>query len=127
MDVSLRAAAFVALGGALGCAARYVVGAALTRGLFPWGTLAVNLLGSFVIAILMFGAVARGTMGDDARMFLATGVLGGFTTMSSFAFETVALFEESGSRAAGYVALTVVGCLAMAFLGRAIARAVAGA
>lgn len=122
-DWSLRAALFVAAGGALGCVLRYAVGVWLTRD-YPWGTIAVNLLGSFLIALLIFGAVERGLLGEETRLLLVTGVLGGFTTMSSFAYETLVIGDRGGAwRASLYVAVTVLGCLGMAMLGRAVARA----
>lgn len=118
-DLSLRAALLVAFGGALGSVLRYAAGALLSRPGHPWGTLAVNLAGSFLIALLLFGALPRMGLGPDARVFLVTGVLGGFTTMSAFAYETVALAEAGlAARAAGYAALTLAGSLGMAFAGR---------
>ncbi len=86
----------VALGGALGSLLRYALGAwaqgALGPG-FPWSTLLVNALGSFLI-----GAVVRlsleGALSGEARLFLAVGVLGGFTTFSSLSYETLALLQE---------------------------------
>lgn len=122
-DVDLRSALLVMAGGALGCLLRYLAGMWLTRGEYPWGTLAVNLLGSFLIAVLMFGPFERGNLPDGARILLATGILGGFTTMSSFAFETLWIGEKSFARAAGYATLTFAGSLGMAWLGRALARA----
>lgn len=119
VDLSLRAVSLVALGGAAGCVLRYVAGALLTRADYPWGTVAVNLLGSFAIGLLLFGGLARGGLGPDARLFLVTGILGGFTTMSTFAYETVALLETGEvARAAGYATLTLVGGVGMAFAGR---------
>lgn len=125
-DFSLRAALLVAAGGALGCVLRYAAGAWLTRSDgYPWGTLAVNVAGSFLIAVLMFGLYERGMMGSDARFLLVTGVLGGFTTMSSFAYETLAIAQRAAWwRGAGYVALTLAGSLGAAWLGRAAARAI---
>lgn len=126
-DWSLRAALLVAVGGALGCVLRYFAGVWLTRSDYPWGTVFVNLLGSFVIAVFMFGAVARGWFGADARVFFVTGVLGGFTTMSSFAYETTAFLDDGeAARALGYAALTVAGSLAMALAGRAVANLLPG-
>ncbi len=86
----------VALGGALGSFLRYALGAwaqgVLGPG-FPWSTLLVNALGSFLI-----GAVVRlsleGALSGEARLFLAVGVLGGFTTFSSLSYETLALLQE---------------------------------
>lgn len=125
---TLRGALLVAVGGALGCVLRYFVGAWLTRDDYPRGTLAVNLVGSLLMALLMFGALERGLLGPDARLLLVTGVLGGFTTMSSFAYETGAFLDDGEYwRATGYVALTVLGSLGMMLLGRAIVRALPGA
>lgn len=127
VEWSLRAVALVALGGSLGCVLRYAAGVLLTRSDYPWGTVVVNLLGSFVIGVLMFGLVARGALGPDARLFVATGVLGGFTTMSSFAYETAAFLEDGEAwRAFGYAALTVLGSLGMVLAGRFAAQALAG-
>ncbi|HLE97405.1 MAG TPA: fluoride efflux transporter CrcB [Candidatus Thermoplasmatota archaeon] len=122
-----RAVVLVALGGALGCVLRYFAGVWLSRGGFPWGTVAVNLAGSFAIGVVMFAAIQRGTFGPEARVFLVTGILGGFTTMSSFAYETSAFVDDSEwARAAGYATLNVVGSLGAAFLGRATVTAMAG-
>jgi CrcB protein len=119
--LEFRHVAAVALGGALGCVARYGVGLALTRGPMPWGTVAVNLLGSLALGALVFSAAARG-LDAETRLFLTTGILGGFTTMSSFGVESVGLWEEGEhALAAGYIALNVGGSIAAAFLGRAIA------
>lgn len=126
VEVSLRAALLVAAGGAAGCVLRYVVGAWLTRPDYPWGTLAVNLVGSFIVALVMFWGLANGGLAPGMRLFLVTGVLAGFTTMSSFAYETLALAEGAEAwRAVGYVLVTVIGSLAMAVGGRAVAHALA--
>jgi len=123
LDVSIRALALVAGGSAIGGALRFLVQTWLTRQDFPWGTVAVNLAGSFLIGLLMFGAIARGYFGADTRVFLGVGLLGGFTTMSSFAYETLAFAEDAEVlRAIAYAALTVFGSLAMAYLGRLAAR-----
>ena len=127
LDVSLRALALVAGGTAIGGALRFVMQAWLTRQDFPWGTVAVNLIGSFLIGLAMFGAIARGYFGADTLFFVAIGVLGGFTTMSSFAYETLALAEDAEIlRAIAYAALTVTGSLGMAYLGRLAARLAPG-
>lgn len=120
--------ALVALGGALGCVLRYFAGVWLTRVDWPWGTIFVNLAGSFLIAVFMFGGMARGWFGPDARVFVVTGILGGFTTMSSFAYETMAFVEDKEFyRATVYAAITIVGSLGMAALGRAAASVLPGA
>jgi len=127
-DWTLRAVAFVALGGALGCVLRYFAGVWLTRSDWPWGTIFVNLAGSFAIAVLLFGGVSRGWLGPDARFLLVTGLLGGFTTMSSFTYETLAFVEDKEFyRATLYAAITVVGSLGMAALGRVAANLLPGA
>lgn len=120
LEGSPRAALLVALGGALGCLARYAVSVPLSRA-YPWGTLAVNVAGSFAIALLLFGLAPKGDFGADARALLVTGLLGGFTTMSSFAYETVLLAHEGHSWQAGaHVVMNVGGSVGAAFLARAI-------
>jgi CrcB protein len=114
----------VALGGALGSLARYGVARAwpVSPGGFPVPTLTVNLVGSFAIGLLYVWISARGVAGaDSARLFWMTGVLGGFTTYSAFALEATLLgFSTSGF---AYVAVTLVGCIALAWLGRFIGAA----
>ena len=110
----------VMLGGAIGAAARYHLGGAIGRGAaFPWGTLAVNILGG-----LLMGLLAARMPGDAARLLLGVGVLGGFTTFSAFSLETVTLFEGGAAPAAlAYVAASVIGaCLAL-WLGLVMGRA----
>jgi fluoride exporter len=112
---------WVAAGGALGSVARYGVARLwpMAPGGFPVPTLTVNLLGSFAIGLLYIWITARGESGGDTlRLFWMTGVLGGFTTYSAFALESTLLgFSVTGAL---YMAATVVGCLAAAWLGRAI-------
>ena len=107
----------VGVGGALGSLARY--GAyrlwPAAPGGWPVPTLVVNLVGSFAIGLLYMYVAARGATADNARLFWMTGVLGGFTTYSAFALETVLLgFSWTGM---AYVLITVFGCLAAAVLG----------
>jgi CrcB protein len=104
----------VALGGAIGSVARYGAYVALAGASgFPWGTLAVNYIGSFVIGII---AAAEPT--PDARLFLMTGICGGFTTFSAFSLDTVSLMREGQmSKALAYVGASLVGCLAATYLG----------
>lgn len=105
--------ALVALGGALGSMLRYALSVQATAALgtgFPWGTLAVNVLGSAAIGV----AAGLGVSGG-ARLLLVTGVLGGFTTFSAFSLETGELFERHPVLAALYVAASVgLGLLAFA-------------
>src|SRR5688500_7354389 len=110
---------WVGLGGALGSIARYHIGRiAMARApSFPWGTLAVNLLGCLVISILM-QLVMRGRLQEEARVALGIGLIGGFTTYSSFNFEMIALAHSGHwGRAVVYVAATFFGCLALGVLG----------
>lgn len=118
---TLRAFALVAVGGALGSALRYAANLSLHHVDYAWGTLAVNVLGSFLIAAIVFGPVASGRIDPATRLFLATGILGGFTTMSGFALE-VAAYVDNGqlARAFGWSALMVGGSLAAVFAGRAV-------
>jgi CrcB protein len=80
----------VAVGGFAGATARYGVGLALPTG-FPWGTLAVNVAGSFLLGIVLYEARLLGRVGPETRLLLATGFLSSFTTYSTFAAETAAL------------------------------------
>lgn len=119
-------AALVGLGGAVGSIARYGVGLALSALLgatFPWGTLAVNLSGSFAAGVLLGIGDARG-LAAPARLLMITGFLGGYTTFSAFAAESVRLAEQQGLVAAGVnvAANLAIGLLAAAVglgLGRA--------
>lgn len=114
----------VALGGALGSVARYAVGVsarALAPG-WPWGTLVVNVLGSFAIGLLFAWFMERPAP-EWVRLGLITGVLGGFTTFSAFSIETLELMRSSGSVAAAiYVAATLAIGLAACALGLWAAR-----
>jgi CrcB protein len=120
----------VALGGALGSVARYGVGALAAQLLgpaFPWGTLLVNLTGSFLIALVMHLALTGTVISLEMRIFLTTGIMGGFTTYSSFNYETLALLNQRAYWLAGMnLAGTVLGCLVAGVLGLAAGRAVVG-
>jgi CrcB protein len=111
----------VGLAGAVGSIGRYLLSGWATRSDFPSGTLLVNVVGCFLIGLLLFGGVAGGWMGPQARIWIGIGLLGGFTTMSSFTYDTVALVEGAEyARATANVALTFVSCLGATFLGRAV-------
>ena len=110
--MSLAGVLLVALGGAAGSVARHLVSLLALSQLgmgFPWGTLAVNVLGSGLIGL----AAGAGLQGD-ARLLLVTGFLGGFTTFSAFSLETNALAERAPWLAAAYVAASI-GLGALAF------------
>jgi CrcB protein len=102
---------WIGLGGFAGANARYLLqqwGAD-----FPYGTLLANVSGSFVIAFFLTLATGRLAVSPEVRLFVAVGFLGGFTTFSSFSFETFRLIEQSGWGAAGlnFVGNTVLGLL----------------
>jgi CrcB protein len=118
----------VCFGGAIGTGARYLVQTAGVRvtAKFPVGTLTVNVVGSFFISFVMTLALQEAaTMSEDTRLFLTTGILGGFTTYSSFNFETLRLAQGGAmATAATYAAVTLVGCLIAGLLGIQAARLV---
>lgn len=119
----------VMAGGAAGAGARYLVGGAALRALgpdWPWGTFAVNLIGGFAMGLLV-GLIARGSgSGENARLLLGVGVLGGFTTFSAFSLD-VALMLQRGewTSAALYIALSVAGSVAALSAGLALTRVAA--
>lgn len=116
----------VAIGGATGSVARYLTGLAMTRLLgpaFPWGTITVNIVGSFAIGILTELVARKLAAPMEMRLLLVVGFLGGFTTFSSFSLDTLALVERgAGLTAFGYVAASVILSLAAAFGGLALGR-----
>ena len=116
----------VALGGALGSVARYLVNVASSRvfGMgFPWGTLTVNVVGGFAMGLLAALLALKGGS-QEARVFLMTGVLGGFTTFSAFSLDAVALWERGAAGlAVGYVAASVALSIGALFGGLALGRA----
>lgn len=120
---------WIALGSALGGLGRYWcsgVAARLFGETFPWGTLFVNVTGSLVIGFFaaMTGPDGRWMVGGAARQFVMLGLLGGFTTFSSFSLQTLALVEDGQwLRAAGNVGGSVVLCLAAVWLGHVAAVA----
>jgi CrcB protein len=119
----------VCAGGAIGSGARYLVGSwavAAWGTEFPWGTLAVNLTGSFLISVIMDLGLEVGVVGPDLRIFLAVGVMGGFTTYSSFNHETLALAQRGQwGLAAGYVGVTLLGAWVAGLAGLLLAQFVA--
>jgi CrcB protein len=120
----------VCLGGAAGSGARYLLGGWVQRTLavsFPFGTITVNVIGSFLISILMYLGLEKQVISPDLRVVLVTGVLGGFTTYSSFNYETLRLFQDGAlGLAVLNVGATVVACLAAGGMGLVLARVAAG-
>jgi CrcB protein len=111
------------LGSALGGGARLYVSTLVARGLgtqFPWGTLAVNVLGCLAVGVLgaLFSPPGRIHDFQDLRVFLVVGLLGGFTTFSAFSLEALLLVQRGAVPAAlAYVGASLVGCLFAAWLG----------
>ena len=117
---------FVALGGAIGAALRYLtnVGAPRLFGFgFPYGTLAVNIIGSAAMGVLVVVLAHKG--GTRFAPFLMTGVLGGFTTFSAFSLDAVTIYQRGEVfAAAGYVLISVLAAIAALVIGMLIGRAV---
>jgi CrcB protein len=121
----------IGLGGGVGSILRYLLGGLVQGGTgnsaFPAGTLAVNLLGCLAIGVLAELSEARGVLSAGTRALLITGLIGGFTTFSTFANETVSAARDNTLLiAAGNVLLSVVLGLAAVWLGRLLAHAVWG-
>lgn len=119
----------VMIGGAVGSGARYLTGLATLRLFgpgYPYGILAVNLIGGFAMGLLV-GALARLSVpGENWRLLLGVGVIGGYTTFSSFSLDIVTMLQRGdGAGALGYVLLSVIGGVAALFAGLALVRAVA--
>lgn len=112
---------YVAIGGAVGSVARYQLGGWVQARLgaqFPFGTLTVNVLGSFLLGVVMLVGLRSEALSPGARLALSVGLMGGFTTYSTFNYETLRLVEQGGWLwAALNVAATVAGCLAAGALG----------
>jgi len=122
--------ALISLGGALGTAARYLLSVWLLRTLgpaFPYGTLAVNVIGSFLLGVIMQAGLDTTILSPTARVVLGTGVMGGFTTYSTFNYETLQYLQEGAwAMASLNVATTLLVCLAAGALGVAVARGLLG-
>jgi len=121
---------WICLGGALGTGARYALEGWVARAAgpsFPWGTLAVNFLGSFLLGLIMQADLSTGALPPTLRLALTTGVMGGFTTYSTFNYETLRLFQSGAwELGAANIAVTLTACLAGGLAGMAIARGLVG-
>ena len=116
-----------ALGGAIGSAARYLIGLIKVNdsAFFPYKTLAINIIGSFLIGIIASLAAKNAKLDPNMVIFLKVGICGGFTTFSTFALETTSLFQSGRVWAAVlYILLSVTGCIAGVWLGGIIASRV---
>ncbi|HVF02765.1 MAG TPA: fluoride efflux transporter CrcB [Rubrobacteraceae bacterium] len=119
----------VALGGAIGSAARYLMGAFVANRFgpdFPWGTFIVNVSGSFLIGVIL-SLVGGGQLPAGARLFLAVGVMGGYTTFSTYSNETLQLVQGGEVGAAMFNALgQVVAGFIGVYLGVVLGRVLGG-
>ena len=113
----------VGFGGFIGAVLRYWVSGWVQSGFvaFPFGTLGVNFIGSLLLALIMYASEYRGFFGDEARVFLTIGVLGSFTTMSTFSYESIKLLEQDhyilfGLNLVGTITL----CLLAVYLGKVL-------
>ena len=122
-------AILVAFGGAIGSVLRYYVGQWALRLMgpaFPWGTLAVNVVGCFVIGVFAELIARKFDASVELRLLLITGFLGGFTTFSAFSLDAISLFERGEAVAGGiYIAASVGLSMAAVVAGLAVMRALA--
>lgn len=120
----------IALGGALGSVLRFALNEAISNRFgraFPWGTLSINVIGSFLIGALVVLLLERWEVSPAVRLGLMVGVLGGFTTFSSFSLEVVNLMQNGAFlRAMTYVAASVTACILAAAAGIYLARSSLG-
>jgi CrcB protein len=130
MPAPFLASSLVALGGAIGSLLRYQVGRLMTHVLgpavvtaFPWATLTVNVVGSLVMGVLAGWLSKFGQGGEHWRLFVGVGLLGGFTTFSSFSLELMLLIERGQSAYAFlYAAISLLAGLSALYIGLIIMR-----
>jgi fluoride exporter len=119
---------YIALGSAIGGVSRYLLGGLIQRWLhttFPAGTLLVNISGSFLLGAILRYAIETPTLSPEVRALLTVGFCGGYTTFSTFSYESVALLEDGQwTRAGLYVGASIVLSLVGVFLGFGLAREV---
>lgn len=111
----------VAAGGAIGASLRHLSGMIVLRVMgagFPWGTLFVNVLGSFIMGLFIAWMIGKSGVSNEMRLFIATGILGGFTTFSAFSLDVANMIERGAVSAAfAYIAASVIISLAAIFIG----------
>jgi len=119
----------IGIGGFIGAILRYLVSGWFQNGAttFPVGTFGVNVVGSFILSTILFISEYRGVISDETRIFLTIGLLGAFTTMSTFSYESFRLLE---SRHFLYLALNVIGTIFLTmfavYIGKVLAIALGG-
>ncbi len=129
----LAASALVAAGGAVGALARYHLGRSVTLMLgesaasaFPWATFTINIAGSLAMGVLMGWFIRQGATHEGLRLLIGVGLLGGFTTFSTFSFEMLVLLQRGAvGPALAYATGSVLAGLAAAVIGMMIARGAA--
>jgi fluoride exporter len=117
----------IGTGGFIGSVIRYMASGliqARTVGLFPWGTMGVNIIGCLIIGVVL-GFTDRGNLNPEWRLFIATGICGGFTTFSAFSAETIGLIRD-GEWFHGftYILISVISCCLATFTGIVISKMV---
>ena len=124
----MQAYIWIAVGSALGGMARYWCTGAAARlfgETFPWGTLLINILGSFIIGffVSLTGPEGRYVVDQNFRMFVTVGLCGGYTTFSAFSLQSMVLMQEGEwLQAGGYIAASVIVCLLAVWLGHLLAH-----
>lgn len=109
---------YVALGGGIGAALRYVITIVAKPQTFPYTTLAINITGSFILGIIIASGIKHEWLNEQMKLFLATGICGGFTTFSSFSGENIILMQEGKYDLAFiYILASVVAGILAAWLG----------
>lgn len=109
----------VGVGGFIGATSRYGVSHLFRNGSFPYGTLIVNIIGSFALGLLLFSNSSMVSFGDNAKVFLGIGIIGSFTTMSTFSVETFSLIENNEHfKSFMNVFFNLGGCVLGVFLAR---------
>ena len=113
----LQQLGLVAIGGAIGAGLRYLIGTWISYETFPIATITVNLVGSFLLGIIAL-STSQNFISSDLALFLGTGIIGAFTTMSAFSLDTIELLQDGNSTTAGlYVILTFSLCPFLAWCG----------
>ena len=117
----------VIVGGGIGAGIRHLTNIGALRLVgpsYPWGTMAINVIGSFAMGLFIASMMRRGGS-NEVRLFVATGILGGFTTFSAFSLDFATLWERGATLPAfGYALASVIGAIISLFLGLWLARTV---
>ncbi|RUZ72944.1 fluoride efflux transporter CrcB [Mesorhizobium sp. M7A.F.Ca.US.006.01.1.1] len=115
----------VVVGGGIGAGIRHLTNIGALRFVgpnYPWGTMAINIIGSFAMGLFIASMMRRGGS-NEVRLFVATGILGGFTTFSAFSLDFATLWERGATLPAlGYALASVIGAIIALFLGLWLAR-----